>query len=386
MEVLRVPPYPITTKWDVPAANTAYSIYIEDLVDHSYETSSVTSDSNSQVSYILPRSKVQFDREFLFQVLDSTGEIVVDDNLSVYRPYVNPNDLGTTIAEINEYRDWEIIARSIMDQYILDHSANGDAFYNHKLVIIKEGQGNDYFPLWHNVNRVLKVYENNILIYNGEDVAITIPTQTPTISSGTVTLTTSVAHGFEVGNVITISGLNPSGYNGTTITITAVPSTTSFSFASSTTGNITVAGTVLRIWPYEYKTLLDNSAIARVEADGYYNRNESTPLRIPAASGDLGAYSGASDNYVAFPSGFDYTFILDAGFKTVPPDIQLAAKILVEELKCGTNLYYNKYVTEYSTDQFDVKFATDFLKGTGNIIVDKILNNYKGNVFKPAIL
>jgi hypothetical protein len=380
MEVLRVPPYPITTKWDVPAANTTYSVYVEDLVDHSYETTTLTSNSDKQISYILPRSKVQYDRDFLFKVTDSSGEIVVDDNLSVYRPYVNPNNLGTTVDEIADYKKWEIVARSLMDNYL-----NGTAdFYNHKLVIVKEGQGGDYFPIWHNVNKVLKVYENNVLVYNAEDVAITIATQTPTISSGTVTLTTSSAHGFEVGDVVTISAVVPTGYRGTFV-VTAVPTTTSFSFANSTTGNITTAGSVIRIWEYEYKTLLDNSAIARVEANGTYNRYESTPLRLPAASGDLGLYSGGG-SYVAFTEGSDFTFILDAGYKTIPPDIERAATILVEELKCGTNDYYKRFVSEYSTDQFDIKFAPQFLEGTGNMLVDKILNNYKGSQLKPAIL
>jgi hypothetical protein len=380
MEVLRVPPYPITTKWDVPAANTVYSVYVQDLVDHSSETSTLTSDANKQISYILPRSKVQFDRDFLFQVKDSAGEIVVDENLTVYRPYVNPNTLATTADEIAEYKNWEIIARSIMDNY-LDKSD----FYNHKLVIVKEGQGGDYFPIWHNVNKVLKVYENNVLIYNGEDVAITIATQTPTISSGTVTLTTATAHGYEVGNVVTISAVVPTGYRGTFV-VTAVPTTTSFSFANSTTGNISTAGTVLRVWEYEYKTLLDNSAIARVEANGIYNRNESTPLRLPSGSGDLAVHAGQRNGYVAFAEGSDFTFVLDAGYKTIPADVEKAARILVEELKCGSNDYYKRFVTQYSTDQFDIKFAPQFLEGTGNMLVDKILNNYKGNVFKPAIL
>jgi hypothetical protein len=380
MEVLRVPPYPITTKWDVPAANTAYSVYVQDLVDYSFETSTITSDANKQISYILPRSKVQYDRDFLFKVTDSNGEVVVDENLSVYRPYVNPNSLATTAQEIDEYKEWEIIARSIMDEYL----SNGD-FYNHKLVIVKEGQGGDYFPIWHPVNKVLKVYENNVLIFNGEDFAITLATQTPTISSGKVTLTTPIAHGYEVGDVVTISGVAPTGYNGRFV-VTDIPTTTSFSFANSTTGNITTPGTVLRTWEHEYKTLLDNSAIARVQANGVYNREESTPLRIPYGSGDLSVYAGARDGYVAFAQGSDFTFILDAGYKTIPPDVERAAKILVEELKCGTNDYYKRFVTQYSTDQFDIKFAPQFLEGTGNMLVDKILNNYKGNVFKPAIL
>jgi hypothetical protein len=379
MEVLRVPPYPITTKWTVPAANTAYSVYVEDLVDHSSETSTITSDANKQVSYVIPRSKIQFDRDFLLKITDSTGEVVVEDNLSIYRPYVDPNTLATTTAEIAEYKKWEIIARSLMDSYL---NSTAD-FYNHKLVIVKEGQGGDYFPIWHNVNKVLKVYENNVLVYNGEDAALTIANQTPTISSGTVTLTTSTAHGFEVGDVVRIATVAPSGYQGL-FSVTAVPSTTTFNFANSTTGNITTPGTVTRVWEYEYKTLLDGSAIARVEANGTYNRSQSTPLRLPASSGDLGGYPGGA--LVAFPEGYDYTFILDAGHKTIPPDIERAATILVEELKCGSNDYYTRFVTQYSTDQFDIKFAPQFLEGTGNMLVDKILSNYKGSNFKPAIL
>ena len=69
MEVLRLPPYPIETKWDVPLPNTAYTLYIEDLVDHSIETQDVTSDSYSQVTYLITQDKAQFDRIFLFRVL-----------------------------------------------------------------------------------------------------------------------------------------------------------------------------------------------------------------------------------------------------------------------------------------------------------------------------
>ena len=139
MEVLRVPPYPLTTTWDVPIPNYEYIVYVEDLVDHSVEETNIFSDASGKLIYELPLSKVQYDRDFLFKVTDSTGEIVIDENLTVYRPYVNPNDLATTAEDIAEYKKWEIIARSIIDQYL----ANGD-FYNHKLVIVKEGQGNDY--------------------------------------------------------------------------------------------------------------------------------------------------------------------------------------------------------------------------------------------------
>jgi hypothetical protein len=116
---------------------------------------------------------------------------------------------------------------------------------------------------------------------------------------------------------------------------------------------------------------------------GTYNRLEQVAAPIPMGYGDL-AYYGRSGS--AFPRGVDYTFILDVGYKAVPPDVEQAAMMLIEDLKCGNNDYYRRFVTQYSTDQFDIKFAPQFLGGTGNLIVDKILENYKGNVLKLGVI
>ena len=42
MEILRVPPYPIVTTWDAPEAEQTYLVYVEDVVDHTVETTEVT--------------------------------------------------------------------------------------------------------------------------------------------------------------------------------------------------------------------------------------------------------------------------------------------------------------------------------------------------------
>lgn len=309
MEILRVPPYPITTTWDVPDANAPYTIYVEDVVDHSFETLAVTSNSDAQITYVLPRSKIQFDRDFFFRIheVDINGEIVVDSNLTVYRPYVDPNMLGTTPTEVAEYKRWEIIARGIIDAYLANDSGTGEGFYNHKLVVQTVGQGTDYIPMWHNPKKILKVYENNVLVFDAD---------TPNDNAYTYTITP------------------------------------------------------------------DNSAIQRFES-GTYNRLEQVAPRIPTGSGDLGFYGRVG---AAFPKGADYVFILDVGYKAVPPDIEIATTMLIDDLKCNRNMYYNKFITQYSTDQFDIKFSAQMLEGTGNMIVDKILNNYKGNVIKPGLL
>jgi hypothetical protein len=302
MEILRVPPYPIVTTWNLPDANYDYIVYVEDLVDHSIEETTIASDSNGVLTYTLPLTKVQFDRQFLIRFYDEDHEhIIYESNLDIIRPYANPNELGTTASEIAEYKKWELIARSIIDTY------TGIGFYNHKSIFQTKGSNADYLPVWRDANRVLKVYENNVLIYDIDD---------------------------------------PTAY------------------------------------AEEFRVTLDNSAIYRVET-GEANRITSPTIKLPASRGDIAT---GIFNYGTFPERYDYMFVLDEGYRAIPPDIQMATEMLIDDLKCGKLDYYQKYVTGYNTDQFRIQFDKKMLDGTGNLIVDKVLDKYMKSITKVGVL
>ena len=302
MEVMRVPPYPLTTKWTLPIPNYEYIVYVEDLVDHSVEETNISSDANGILTYELPLAKVQYDRKFFIKFYDTEHiHTLYESNLDIIRPYVNPEELGTTASEIAEYKMLELVARSMIDTLI------NDGFYNHKQVIQAVGQGTDYFPLWVDTYKVLKVYENNVLVYDFE-----------TPESNT----------------------------------------------------------------YNYIVTLDNTAIQRV-VNEQFNRKEQAPPNLPSARGDLGYYGYET---VAFPNGYDYTLVIDTGYKAVPPDVEYATKLLIEDLKCGKLDYYKRYVTSYNTDQFRIQFDKSMFDGTGNFIVDKILDKYSNTITKPGII
>lgn len=302
MEILRVPPYPITTTWNLPDANYDYNVYVEDLVDHSFETTVITSDENGKVVYTLPVVKVQFDRSFLIRFYDAEQEhIIYESNLDIIRPYVDPNTLGTTASEIAEYKKWELLARSIIDTY------TGIGFYNHKSILQVQGNGLDYMPVWRDANRVLKVYENNVLIYDID------------------TPTTNV---------------------------------------------------------FDYKVTLDNSAIVKV----FTGQTEIISTQRPQLPISRGDYVYDNRNYGTFVKGSDYLFVLDEGFRAIPPDVERAATLLIDDLKCGKLDYYQKYVTSYNTDQYRIQFDKKMLEGTGNLIVDKILDKYMKSITKVGVL
>ena len=305
---MRVPPYPIITTWNLLDANYDYIVYVEDLVDHSIEETTITSDANGVVLYELPLTKVEFDREFLIRFYDSEHQhIILEDNLSIIRPYVNPSDLGTTASEIKEYAMYEVIARSIIDTYI------NDGFYNHKSILQAQGNGTDYMPVWRMANRVLKVYENNVLIYDKDAVD---------------------------------------------------PSTNLYNFSIT----------------------LDNSAIQRTSNTEYKRLSQTMPdLSLPISRGDV-QYGYERRSGAAFSAGADYLFVLDEGFRALPTDVANATTILINDIKCGKLDYYQRYVSEYDTDQFTIKFDGAQINGTGNLIVDKMLDKYTRGILKIGVI
>jgi len=304
MEILRVAEN-ITTAGigvtiEVPGAHaqSEHILSITDLGDLSISTLEVQTSGGSDLTFYLNKN---YDNSYLVD-LSRNGVSIFSETYDIVRPYVNPNTLGTTASEIAEYKKWELIARAIIDNY-----SSPVEFYNRKRSLETKGTGADYVPVWLNANSVLKVYENDVLIYDAE---------------------------------------NPEDYE------------------------------------YVFQITLDKSAIYRVES-GEVNRIASPTIKLPASSGDIasGVY-----NYGSFPERYNYNFILDEGFVRLPSDIKHAAEMLIDDLKCGRLDYYQRYVTSYNTDQFRIQFDKSILSGTGNVIVDKVLNKYAKSITKVGVL
>lgn len=283
MEILRVPSsnvlYPVTGL----DANTEYEFSILDLADHSLSYGTIEIFSPGEVAYLSLPSTVDGDYEI---TVDGSTEIV-----SVVRPYVDPTTKGTTATEIAEYRKNEEIARAIIDSIV------SDGFYYKKKYYATTGLGADYLPIWTNAKKLLKLYENNVLVFDSSD---------------------------------------PDSYT------------------------------------LKYGLTKDNFAIKELYSDAY-NRNEGSPLYIPASGSDLIDFNF---DFRGFPRGFDYSAILEVGYKKIPSDVVRATELLVEDISCGKLDYYKRYISDYNTDQFKIKFDAGVFEGTGNIVVDKILSKY----------
>lgn len=154
MSLLRLPGVDLTATVEVSDPSTEYSYTITHVSDNHTTTSQVTSDSNSKAIIYLP---TQYDGQYSIAI--DGEELFVD----IERPYVDPNSKGTTNEEIQKYARDEELARAIIDSIVTQ------GFYYKKRVIETTGNGADYIPLWTNVRKLLKVYENNVLVYDVEN-------------------------------------------------------------------------------------------------------------------------------------------------------------------------------------------------------------------------
>jgi len=154
MQKLRVAPYDLSVTLEVSSPNTEYDYTITDLSDKSVLSLSVNSNTDSQVE--IPLS-AEFDTNYLIEIDGEEAEV------EVVRPYVDPNSMATSSSDISAYTKNEELARAVIDSIITE------GFYYKKHVLQTSGLGADFLPLWSNAKKILRVYENNVLIYDSVD-------------------------------------------------------------------------------------------------------------------------------------------------------------------------------------------------------------------------
>lgn len=320
MEALRVPPYPILVTYTVAEPSTDHIVEIKDKdrndVLAEYE---VESSADSKISIEISGDFTKYDDSYYLVVYQGSVDqdsIVVEDNLEIKRPYVDPNRLATTASEVAEYAKHERIARAIID------SVTGGFYYKVEW-LDKTGQGTDYLPIWDRTYKILKAYENSLLVY---DASLENPVLADLSYELTKDKTAIIKNSEEsglIGNRAEQKGLN------------------------------------LHVAPSDSFNVYDTD----------YSEN---------------AYTFSTG--AAFPEGWDYLFLLETGYKVVPHDIYEATLMLIDDIKCGKIDYYKRYVTSYNTEQFRVQFDKTVLDGTGNMLVDKILDKYKQSITRIGIL
>jgi hypothetical protein len=146
---------------------------------------------------------------------------------------------------------------------------------------------------------------------------------------------------------------------------------------------------------YSYIITPDSTALT-IQIVGEYNRAQSKTVRMPVGASDSFMLYG--DNYdqvlslteingaPLFPKDWDYIVSGEWGWPVVPQDIKDATRLLIDDIKCGRLSYISKYITEYQTDQFKIKYSDMSLTGSGNLAVDRILERYSTPIYRLGVI
>jgi hypothetical protein len=166
MELLRLSPYTsVGFTYTIPATYTSNEVFtatITDLADNSTTTQTVTDNADYVWTITLPAT---YDNDYNVVIKDASGDVIHNDSYQVRRPYVDPNTLADTATDIATKTQHEELARAVIDAVITQ------GFYYKKKTLETVGLGADYIPVWDDVKKVLKVYENNVLIYDAANPA-----------------------------------------------------------------------------------------------------------------------------------------------------------------------------------------------------------------------
>jgi hypothetical protein len=161
MELLRVPPFPLTLTY---TGLDPYAAYVAAIANNRNEfvcDVEDSADAPGTVEFELPERFSRYDGEYSVIVYEGTadnkGDVALMDTLRVVRPYIDSAAIAPVGRE-TEYAKYERIARIMIDNIV-------GGFYYQNIVLDLQGIGSDVLPLGRRVNKVLEVIENNTLMY-----------------------------------------------------------------------------------------------------------------------------------------------------------------------------------------------------------------------------
>lgn len=326
MEITRLAPFPLNLSYSGLTPSTDYVVAIMTDFAGDLVEIPVSSDGSGVISTPLPDFFSRYDEDYNLEVYEQTGtnadgsailgDIAIIDTLSISRPYVDPTTLGSTEEEVEQARQYEALARAVIN------SVTGGFTYKRQ-VSEQVGLGNDFLYIPGRLNKIIKVWENDILVFDNEGAeAVTDRTYFVTPDKGAITQAMPEL---------------PSGYNRmeSKPVYPQMPASDSFTL---------------------------------------YNTNDS-PNIIQNVKGSP-----------FFMEGSDYKIIVEIGWPVIPQDIQQATKLLISDMQCNNASFINSYIKDYSSDQYDISFDAGAFKETGNRIVDQILSNYPRTINRIGVI
>ena len=163
MYILRQPPFPLNIEYGGLLPEEDYFLEIYTDKSRLFYSHTLTSNEEGKVFLDLPEYFSKFDAKYALYIYSleegHQADVMTVDTLSVYRPYINPNDFVEEGYSLQDALYRERIVRSIID-------VTTGGFYYTDDVVETTGMGADYLSLPNRINKINQVYRNNVKVYD----------------------------------------------------------------------------------------------------------------------------------------------------------------------------------------------------------------------------
>lgn len=121
-----------------------------------------------------------------------------------------------------------------------------------------------------------------------------------------------------------------------------------------------------------YNGPFDNNIYSDPDGDG------EPPLVGPLASrpGGITIAPGASGRATPWKQDYPFEITGDWGYKTVPPAVKEAARLLVNDYACSEAAYRDRYLESIKAADWRLQFSSRAWESTGNARADYLLSDY----------
>jgi hypothetical protein len=164
MEVLRINGQAPTVSFSGLVPSAVYTLSYTDLVSELEFSDEATAATSGQVTFTLDDRYAKYDGILDAIVTNYLDEEVVTTNIDVVRPYISDlSGLSTSLNKsLSAVKDMERTARYIIDSEV----SQGFGFVRKEKEVV--GNGSDFLVINEKINKLYKVYENGVLLYDSE--------------------------------------------------------------------------------------------------------------------------------------------------------------------------------------------------------------------------
>jgi hypothetical protein len=315
MEIFRIPPYPIIVQFDSLSVTTEYVLRLYDRGSGLFAMTSATSDGSGDISFTLPESVSNYDSQFQAIVYQGT----ISEDLVVW-----------TYGDLDSYFAGE-------DYDVLD---NEPPPYDKQLVIITTN---------------LSIVRPYLIPADIAPVVGDIPNYTKYERFARMQIDSIVGGFYFKQKVLDLQGMG--------------------------NDKLTIGQRINDIVSVMRNNVMvyDRDAVENEEEYSLTADYQSMLRRVYDEVNIIESKNPRFSFWSTFPLGWDFKVRIETGWLYVPQDIQDATLLLIEDMACMTPNYLNKYVREYETKDFRVDIHRPAFAGTGNLMVDQVLQKYIGD-------